>query len=801
MEIGDGNKASEREDCSSVGSSSSATSEGYHRAESIGNPGKKFRFREDQRSDDVSGGDDAGPGTGTEIQSAENSERHILRNRDGNKVVSYGVIYSFYNTRGLGEDEERAGVLTKNNYRLSYTGVGRSCRALYTEGGQPYKYRGVDERIERFFTDQYMANHIAFILKIPNLEAIPKALENYISIFAFQKFWENKIYWTYEINEKGIPHCHVLMKTIIRADNVRRTLIEKYGDTYWDVIRSSKVHHFRGLLRYMCKNPIAIACTDSDGLEAMEYLVQECGRVPQHKSESTNTEINPIARDIIRCMEENNVSTTEELMRFCPNTMGKYLHKTNLDAIVANCRLWVKRPVGFKKVVHKAFETFKSTYSAKKIHFYLMFQGVDVATFDDAFTEIFLTGNTKKNCLVIEGPSNTGKSCFVRELQNYLNVGNVLNSATFTFSHCVDRDLILWEEPLITGDLAETCKLVFEGMPTTVPIKHKEPRTLARTPVIVTTNKPIWHYTSVNKDAFLNRIHLFVFDRPVGELDGQRDECFEQLGYAVSRHCKELTNREPNCTDCPCFDEEPVAYCNCSGCWNGCQYCLDSFCCRGGGGWFSGNFPIGGSDSSTEPVGLIGAREFDKYAIPGRRFDKQHLHLCWLYHDVRTRLFKGPNRFRANSARPSICTATCVDDAGRASTSHESSDPRDGAAHSSGAESVSGGWATVSGESVGYDYRRDGKHGSDDGGGPRKVHRGHGRHGGDRKDSSDEDETRNRDIRFAEKKTAERAHCVQRYMEWMLDMSRPINGKDWLLYVNYLRLRKEKLLKKNADIQ
>lgn len=75
-------------------------------------------------------------------------------------------------------------------------------------------------------------------------------------------------------------------------------------------------------------------------------------------------------------------------------------------------------------------------------------------------------------------------------------IGTVTNAGTFNFTDCTDKQLLVWEEPFIKGDMADTCKLVFEGAPAQVKIKYRNPETLNRTPIIITTNKPIWHFCS-----------------------------------------------------------------------------------------------------------------------------------------------------------------------------------------------------------------------------------------------------------------------------------------------------------------
>lgn len=122
--------------------------------------------------------------------------------------------------------------------------------------------------------------------------------------------------------------------------------------------------------------------------------------------------------------------------------------------------------------------------------------------------------------MVIQGPSNTGKSAFIRGLRQIYQTGDVLNEHTFSFSGGLDKELIFWEEPLITDSLCETVKNVFEGADALIPVKNRGAQKLHRTPIIVTTNRDIWHFCSTHIAPLKNRIFHYHFDRIVNDKDG-----------------------------------------------------------------------------------------------------------------------------------------------------------------------------------------------------------------------------------------------------------------------------------------
>jgi len=60
------------------------------------------------------------------------------------------------------------------------------------------------------------------------------------------------------------------------------------------------------------------------------------------------------------------------------------------------------------------------------------------------------------------------------------------------YQNCIDKDMIVWEEPLLGNAELEKFKLVSEGTPTEVAIKFRAPEKLERTPLLITTNHHIW---------------------------------------------------------------------------------------------------------------------------------------------------------------------------------------------------------------------------------------------------------------------------------------------------------------------
>ncbi|UOH27080.1 nonstructural protein 1 [Galliform chaphamaparvovirus 17] len=155
------------------------------------------------------------------------------------------------------------------------------------------------------------------------------------------------------------------------------------------------------------------------------------------------------------------------------------------------------------------FSNFDADPSA--IHKVLLHQGIQPVMFDEVFNMWINKLDSKKNCIVLYGPSNTGKTAFISGLKSTIPWGEVVNTETFAFEGILESAIAVWEEPLISAALAEKTKQVLEGMECSVPVKYKKPQRLKRTPIIMTTNHYPWRFCSNEETAFRNRMWFFEF--------------------------------------------------------------------------------------------------------------------------------------------------------------------------------------------------------------------------------------------------------------------------------------------------
>lgn len=356
------------------------------------------------------------------------------------------------------------------------------------------------EKYDEICNSVSMTNWLAFVVK--RLDTAPIHIVDICKQFDIP---QNKgIIAVSELNENDILHYHILISTFSRIDAFRRKIGQHI--TNFNCLKSERVRNFNSLLRYICKNPIEIATDQIFLLSAVHAVINnnDCKWCPD------NSKVHPIVKEILDIMNRTHATTMDELITAEPDTMQKYLHKPNLESIIANCRAFVRKPNDVNVIIQRFTNR---NPNPGKIFDILDTQNIPVFSFCLDFWSWFFDRSNKKNTFIIQGPSNTGKSYFVRPFASLFQYGEITNGNQFMFENCINKELIVWEEPLINSEHAEKCKLVFEGTTTQVACKFKAPKTLSPTPVLITTNKPIWYYTESNEGALRNRSFIYDFSR------------------------------------------------------------------------------------------------------------------------------------------------------------------------------------------------------------------------------------------------------------------------------------------------
>lgn len=171
--------------------------------------------------------------------------------------------------------------------------------------------------------------------------------------------------------------------------------------------------------------------------------------------------------------------------------------------------------------IHRQIKDRQCTTDWKVILNFLKYQHVEVIIFLNAMMHL-LRGTPKKNCMVLYGPPNTGKSMFAMSLMQCLK-GRVLSY--------VNSRSQFWLQPLadakiaLLDDATRPCwdyidihlRNALDGNPICLDCKHKAPVQVKCPPLIVTTNVDIhaddrWRY-------LWSRVKVFKFgsDMPLND--------------------------------------------------------------------------------------------------------------------------------------------------------------------------------------------------------------------------------------------------------------------------------------------
>lgn len=337
---------------------------------------------------------------------------------------------------------------------------------------------------------------------------------------------------TGEYNKDGIFHTHAMLRTGARSDSVRRSMLVVWQNLLlsyefqkivggsqctMDCLKLQRCHKPSSMMEYMMKRPEWVISTDQRWLEFL-YNIDKWGfnyrfkkSLDEPEEHETAPEINQMSKEIIDLIISHGCKTFEDCLRHGGVIMSKYLHRPGLNAIVNNCLQFVKS-TGHQWQLG-LFEVYDPDPSA--IHKVLLHQGIAPSDFDPIFHAWITKSDPKRNCICLQGPSNTGKSAFISGLKQCVVWGEVVNGQTFMFEGLCETVLGFWEEPLCSPEAAEKTKQVLEGMATSIPVKYKKPFLLPRTPIMITSNHDLWRFCSAEEAAFRNRMWIFKFNHEV----------------------------------------------------------------------------------------------------------------------------------------------------------------------------------------------------------------------------------------------------------------------------------------------
>lgn len=337
--------------------------------------------------------------------------------------------------------------------------------------------------------------------------------------YAPVKGWHTHIliFDNYNIDHRQEVKLEFLNKIIIHINN----FIKQHECLRSKILMNAELaKSVASIVNYLKKDPKFVFSNNTDTYSMYQHFdrtyIFSKDSVPKYqlKFDKTNTIVKFFTNLI-----EDGCSNYQQALRD-PRSI-QYLHYTNLERIWFNCYTHFIATRTTSSILIDLIRKFHNLKSYQKcicpVVDYLKYQNVNLWEFEKNIGE-WLLANSKKNTLLFEGPSNTGKSFFARLILECFRFTNSLcNDNLFTFANIIDQDVLLWDEPMIHPDVADLAKTVLEGGPNLViPIKHKLPgNTKRKVPIIICSNHEITNYCSSEYENMSNRCRLFNFNNNI----------------------------------------------------------------------------------------------------------------------------------------------------------------------------------------------------------------------------------------------------------------------------------------------
>ncbi|VUZ44505.1 unnamed protein product [Hymenolepis diminuta] len=155
--------------------------------------------------------------------------------------------------------------------------------------------------------------------------------------------------------------------------------------------------------------------------------------------------------------------------------------------------------------------------------------GIVPAEFIDKLERVMDKRDTKINCLVLYGPTNTGKSLLCKIMTEFLLTGTIsrrTENSSFAYENLLDRSVAILEEPKVNAANINDMKQLLGGEAFEVAVKYKPMQYLQRLPVIITTNEYLGcRIPDVDAAALESRYYQYTVSSQIASatVDGQLD--------------------------------------------------------------------------------------------------------------------------------------------------------------------------------------------------------------------------------------------------------------------------------------
>lgn len=296
--------------------------------------------------------------------------------------------------------------------------------------------------------------------------------------------------------------------------------------------KSEKCTHPVNFLAYMEIPPrkkVYTNCRNSESdLPLLEAQITEelLNEVTQRKAERINSKKEG-SRDIMYLKDlitQSGVQSESELISlyhndpifenvFCKRTFSTNFKKAYMFAIQSTLDTPFRDLcVNFKDLKH---ECLSANRSVEIMEQWCDHQCIDKQQFISDILNVMDKCKRKLNTLVLKGEPNSGKTFIAKSIQKacifYGEVSQGTAGYSFMWQDCINKRVIIINEPFFDICMIEQLKVILEGTGTFVHKKNTSDEYLRPTPVIITTNNDIWSHCLSAETAIRARC-LRIYD-------------------------------------------------------------------------------------------------------------------------------------------------------------------------------------------------------------------------------------------------------------------------------------------------
>lgn len=403
--------------------------------------------------------------------------------------------------------------------------------------GNSFIYNDISKEEAQNLTRIYNILHVeSFVITFSPISHHP-TMNTHIDLFMItvnrlMSQFANELLGIMEHSEIRGYHFHILL---FSPDKKRKQFIEgllaiigegiscKFGDEIKNVhpvITHQTIKSVASYINYVKKNPISVFGTDKNVIKMFlnfdrTHVFAKDSIAKRKRTDGFDDKVNSSDELVLFYFQmfKNNIIQYQDILK--SSSFQAYLHRPNIKQIYENCKLQFLASVTHEYNLVHMLKSLNRSNNFKPCFCplleWLYFHEIDIDIFIYKIGE-WLLSKDKKNALLFQGTPDSGKSHIARLLwKMFINPQRIVQDGIFTFANLLNAGCGLWDEPFITPETVDTCKLILEGCPDVqIAIKGQSSVKLnKKVPLVITTNHSISRYVSGDNAALMSRCHVF----------------------------------------------------------------------------------------------------------------------------------------------------------------------------------------------------------------------------------------------------------------------------------------------------